>query len=395
MDTLKTLLKKFPLAYACNEQLKKCQVILLKSKLKLIKAGTATKIPSYEEAYNILSALREEPSYGYQDLAPIKVNEKMDLSIIVPIFNSGKFLKQCLDSLRTQVTKYRYQIICVDDGSTDNSPIILEDYSKDSRFIIMHQENKGHSGARNTALRCTLGRYLMFVDSDDFIDQNYIEVMLNKILTENADIVQGPYKKCNAESVQLMSVECNDSRINSYSELEKFGGAPWGKLYKTSLWNGIYYPENMTFEDTIIFNLVFRRATKIYGTNNTYYMYRVYGQNTLDKLQGDSRLIDAVWSVRYVSYLSKKLNLKKDDDYYKFLLGQCSKHIYYRIKGFSSEIQKACFVMMCEVVREYNDRIPHFTASSNLVLRELESSFMNTNFEKWKLCSDILKKSSG
>lgn len=392
MSALKNVLKMFPLAYACNEQIKKYQVAILKNKLKLMKEKETT-MPSYIEAYRILSALRAEALYDNQVLEPIKINENLDLSIIIPIYNSEKYLKQCLESVRTQVTAYSYQIICVDDGSTDCSTSILDEYANNDRFIIIHQKNKGHSGARNTALKCILGKYLMFIDSDDFITQDYIDVMLHKILKENADIVQGPVIKCNSLSVPLTIIERDSKKLNSYSELEKFGGAPWGKIYKTSLWNKIYFPESMMFEDTIIFNVIFRRSVNIYGVDGIYYMYRVYGQNTIDKLQGDSRLIDAVWSVRYAVGLSRKLDLKKNDDYYKFLLIQCSKHIYYRIKGFSRKIQEACFIIMCKVIKEYNEGISHFTTSSNYIFYELENSFMKKNFEKWKLCSDILKKS--
>jgi hypothetical protein len=124
-------------------------------------------------------------------------------------------------------------------------------------------------------------------------------------------------------------------------------------------------------------------------------MYRVYGSNTLDKLQGDPRLLDAIWGIKYVCEVAKALNLKEDDDYYAFFLGQCSKHVYYRIKNFDEEVCKACFVMLCDIVCEYNKGKLHFDSDADIVLRKLESSFVEKSYKNWKICSEILRNISG
>ena len=119
-------------------------------------------------------------------------------------------------------------------------------------------------------------------------------------------------------------------------------------------------------------------------------MYRVYGNNTLDRLQGKPQLLDVVWSIKYSYNLAKMLDLPKTNMYYEFLLCQCSWHVYYRVKSFSIEIQKACFILMCELIEEYTSDFESGNLS-NWVFKELEKAFFEKDFKKWKLCAEILK----
>ena len=110
------------------------------------------------------------------------------VSIIVPVYNVEKYLERCLDSLINQTLK-DIEIILVDDGSTDDSGNICDKYAKkDKRIKVIHKENGGLSDARNIGLSIANGRYLQFVDSDDFIHKQMIEILYNTIINNNADI---------------------------------------------------------------------------------------------------------------------------------------------------------------------------------------------------------------
>ena len=101
------------------------------------------------------------------------------LSIIIPVYNTGEYLSRCLDSVINQTYK-EIEIICVNDGSTDNSLQILNDYAKcDDRIIIINQKNLGSSEARNNGLKIIKGKWVGFVDSDDWVDLNYFEELIN------------------------------------------------------------------------------------------------------------------------------------------------------------------------------------------------------------------------
>ena len=117
------------------------------------------------------------------------------ISIIVPVYNTSPYLEKCLDSLVNQTYK-NIEIICVNDGSTDNSAEILHRYAeKYSNFIAIDQENQGVSAARNTALAKADGDYLMFVDSDDWVDHSICEKLLTAIRVNNAECAMCSYVK--------------------------------------------------------------------------------------------------------------------------------------------------------------------------------------------------------
>lgn len=174
------------------------------------------------------------------------------ISIVVPVYNVEKYLPECLDSLVNQT--YRdIEIICVNDGSTDNSPSILEEYArKDSRIKIISQENRGLSEARNCGIEHINGEWTMFVDSDDRIDLNTCETVVKKAEEEKADYIIWAYCRefKNKSLPKLFIKETTVWKKNLYSlrqriigpikeELRQADtldsiGTIWGKLYKTS-----------------------------------------------------------------------------------------------------------------------------------------------------------------
>ena len=112
------------------------------------------------------------------------------VSIIVPVYNTSKYLKHCLDSLAAQTMK-NIEIILVDDGSTDDSPMICDDYKGDQRFVIIHKSNQGPSETRNVGIRRASGEYCMFVDSDDWMEIGAVEKMYQYAKKTDADLVIG------------------------------------------------------------------------------------------------------------------------------------------------------------------------------------------------------------
>ena len=114
--------------------------------------------------------------------------EKPKVSVIIPVYNTESYIAQCLDSMINQTLK-ETEIICVDDGSTDNAINILREYErKDSRIKVIAQENKGAGAARNAAIEIAKGKYFVFVDADDYAEPDYLELMYNKIISQDSDI---------------------------------------------------------------------------------------------------------------------------------------------------------------------------------------------------------------
>lgn len=234
-----------------------------------------------------------------------KENNEM-ISIIVPIYNSQQYLRQCLESIIRQTYK-NLQIICIDDGSTDNSMFILENYlKKDKRIKIIHGLNKGVSSARNAGLQIAQGEYILFVDSDDWIETSSCEIAINKINEEEADIVMWPYiREIKTESKKKVIFD-KDLTFNDYEikrnlhrrmigiidkELAEPENADslctvWGKLYRRSIIseNGISFYDIRrigTYEDGLFNLLYLQYAHKAVFLNRYLYHYRRTNVNSI------------------------------------------------------------------------------------------------------------------
>lgn len=231
------------------------------------------------------------------------------ISIIVPIYNAEVFLKQCLDSIIRQ-TYGDFEVLCVDDNSKDNSLEILQEYKmKDERIRIFHKENEGVSEARNLALQQIRGKFVLFVDSDDWIEPNTCEIAIKAADSQNADVVIWPYiRELESESREKrifdhdIIFDENDAKYRLHRRMVGIYGnelkAPenadalctvWGKLYRTDIIvkNKIFFEdirEIGTYEDGL-FNLnYFRYVSRAVYCNRYLYHYRRSNSNTITNI---------------------------------------------------------------------------------------------------------------
>lgn len=212
---------------------------------------------------------------------------RVDVSIIIPVYNVQEYLSECLDSVLNQTIK-NTEIIVVNDGSTDNSPQILAEYKiKFPELIIINQENRGISETRNQGLNTATGEYIAFVDSDDFIEECMFERMYNAAKRENSDIVICNYILYNEKSQKQNSgkyiIEGNSQEgyIERTKSLERFltndiKAYVWNKLVKRELFTDhkISFPDFKVCEDTPVVFLLLAHSKKIFSMNEPLYYYR-------------------------------------------------------------------------------------------------------------------------
>ena len=202
------------------------------------------------------------------------------VSIIIPIFNSEKYLTRCLNSLINQSLK-EIEIICINDGSTDKSLSILEDFAKkDERIVILNQENKGQSIARNEGINIAKGEYIGFVDSDDWVDLDFFEKLYKSAKSNNCDIASAGiirlhkfnkkyYLKYNKE---IITENTNEKfEICDVPELSYI----WNKIYKLSEFrkNNFSFTPGIYYEDVIITPKLLFFMKKLIVVPDTYYYY--------------------------------------------------------------------------------------------------------------------------
>ena len=204
------------------------------------------------------------------------------ISIIVPVYNVEKYVKKCLDSILAQ-TLNNIEIIVVDDGSTDSSGTICDEYVKlDNRIHVYHKTNGGLSSARNYGIEKSTGRYLGFVDSDDYIEPDMYEVLLNNLQKYDADMsLCGLYDIYNGKPRKLFldnrTFEATvEETIKIVLEAKITSVTAVNKLYKRELFDDVRYPEGKTAEDAfIILDLLMRcKKTVVTTIQKYYYVHR-------------------------------------------------------------------------------------------------------------------------
>jgi glycosyltransferase involved in cell wall biosynthesis len=192
------------------------------------------------------------------------MNDKSLISVIIPVYQAEKYLNQCIDSVLHQTFK-DWELLLIDDGSTDKSGQICDDYAaKDSRIKVFHNQNKGVSEARNFGIDHANGKFISFIDSDDYVSNDYISVMLDKIgdydcLAFSNRII---YKDGTANIKELFNkVFIGKEEVEQALKILKIGrfgdqlGMPWNKLYRRDILNkySIRFPNDIWFREDEIF----------------------------------------------------------------------------------------------------------------------------------------------
>lgn len=203
------------------------------------------------------------------------------ISLIIPCYNAEFSLEKCLKSVIEQDYP-TLEIIIIDDGSTDNSSKIYEEFQrKDQRIKIIKQENAGVANARNKGIKIANGEYLCFVDSDDWVEKNYCSELYRLLISESADIsiIEASYENLDGEIIfqkptSSEKVFDGNRALVLLLEDKVLQSHPWGKLYKVSFLKNINFPENLKcFEDYSTLFKVFDKAIKVVKSNEKLYHY--------------------------------------------------------------------------------------------------------------------------
>ncbi|MCU6772350.1 Chondroitin polymerase [uncultured Bacteroides sp.] len=248
------------------------------------------------------------------------------ISIIVPIFNAQEFLDDCILSLLCQ-TYQNIEIILVDDGSTDDSGLICDEWAKKSKHIkVIHKKNGGVSSARNEGIRCSTGDYILMLDSDDALESETCEKLL--VLTENkdADCIIFGFKQSSGNIWTAVQNKDYDS-INALKK--DFGywlstellSSSVNKLYKKSLIKNLY-PENISFGEDLIFSLSYlKQCHRISFITETFYLHNNLNTRSLCHTFTENRIFEIEnWQAAILDFANNDLNKTLFDKYLKDLL---------------------------------------------------------------------------
>lgn len=280
------------------------------------------------------------------------------ISIIVPVYNAGKYLNACLESIKNQTYK-EIEVILINDGSTDASLSICQEYSKrDSRFIVVNKDNEGVSETRNRGIKIATGEFIMFLDADDWIEENTCEILYNQIRKNDAEMVFCNY---------IMEYENGRKNVNFNSETKVITGeeikkdiilplieeedknlvhtraafrGPWGKLFKKSIIDEkkIRFNKELSIGEDFIFNLEYLKYIKKVVIEDEYlYHYRINNQSALNRYRDNFWIIYKSLLINLENYLEENLG---DMDYSKRLNKLKLKYFLICIKNEMNPLNK-------------------------------------------------------
>lgn len=256
-------------------------------------------------------------------------NSIIKFSIIVPVYNVEKFLRECLDSIASQTLK-EFEVICINDGSTDNSLEILNEYAtKDKRFIVLSQKNQGQGIARNNAINIAQGKYLLFVDPDDWIETNTLEEVWNKFEVTDANIVQFNYeihkdvtkkRKSRISHIIAKKKYAYNLKRKGFFNWQVFkkdmfrsiGLAIWNRGYRTDFIknNKIEFAPNKHGEDHIFTIKSLILTEKVFYLNKILYHYRNRANSSVNIASADN--FSAFDNIKILKEFLEKKNLIND-----------------------------------------------------------------------------------
>lgn len=219
------------------------------------------------------------------------------LSIIVPIYNVAPWLRRCLESIKNQTLK-EIEVILIDDGSTDGSDLIAEEYCADPRFKCFHTKNGGLSMARNRGLDEVKTDWIMFADGDDWVEPDFCKIPYDAAKNNNADLVI--FRAYEIKRGKKCFYHAKDKPIGVIDEdcaHDNFGNIAWNKLYYKGLFNNIRYPQSRVFEDIATTHKLIHKAKKIVCLEEYLYNY-MYRKDSIAHTSSTQNLRDAFASSR-------------------------------------------------------------------------------------------------
>lgn len=345
-----------------------------------------------EDALSILEKTSPDPDRK-PDFSREAADPALDLSIIVPVYNHVDVLGACIESILNQKTSFCYELILVDDGSTDGAADLIEQYGSRDQVVLIHQENGGIAAARNTGISRARGRYLMFVDCDDAVKDTLVESLMQTAVSEDCDIVMCGHnlvKKQHGVITSVLPIVHPQKNLAGYKNgdvIMNYAGLPWAKVYKRELFDKVRFFPGYWYEDTIVHSLLFPLCKKFRYVPVPLYDYNWYEGNFTHvqfSRQAKPKTIDRFWLLKAITENYDRLGLPHDAMFYTMLLEHVSAYYYPSFSSLPEEVVQAMFFAGRELLLRYR---PRETVKLPRMLRLTEKAIMENNIALWKLCS--------
>ncbi len=312
----------------------------------------------------------------------------VDISIIVPIYNASKYLKKCLDSLIGQ-SMDNLEFILINDGSSDNSDVIIKSY-QDKRIKYIKQENKGIGATRNLGINLARGKYIMFLDSDDYLDKKACQAFYERINKSKLDVVVSNfYKDIDGiiKEEKLPSFPDTSLKDNKQLLLD-INLAPWNKIYRTEFLkkNKILFVTDLKYEDAPFVLECLFKAKKIGKLDMALNYYVIHGNS--ETTLRDKRMFDIIKIMDIIR------NIFKSDKEYDEVIDTLTIKILvnYTIQQRVNKNKKERHLFIDEVFCYLNDNVKDYRHNSYFKKRSFIKGLIEKNKILTKMYCDVYKK---
>lgn len=301
------------------------------------------KLLNIEKAYETLNKISPRPIGKYEFPVNKPIDENIDLSIIIPIYNVEKYIEECLLSVINSDTSINYEIICINDGSPDNSFEIvkkLKNMFPTKNIKLISQNNSGLSGARNRGIDEAVGKYIMFIDSDDKIDSSMIDILMKCALENDYDIVS--CGMCTFDDHGIKKI---------YSQKHFYF---WGKVIKRSIFNNVRLPMGYWFEDMIVGFIINKISKSDAHIEKVMYYYRINNEGITKTATRNVKSIDQFYMTLYIYDEYIRLNFEFDKEFYKNMMCELSLFLFNRTRNLQNDVKHLLFECVCDFVNSWD-----------------------------------------
>lgn len=321
-----------------------CRVLRSDSIYRMAKAfatsGEPTALPCASEAVETLESASPRPP-RCTGVEPRAWPERplVEASVIVPCYNAEQYVVECIRSILGQKTSRSFEVIAVNDGSTDATGELLDGIAAcESRLRVVHQNNRGFSGARNIGIALAEGGLLLFVDSDDVLEPDALEILISAFDEGGCDFVTANY-----------SVTSQDGTAVVPPLGRRNHGAPWGRAYSREVWRDLEFPERFWFEDTVQPFCIDTRYTERY-IEQSVYRYRSNSKGISAKCASYKKSLDTFWIVGELLEWCRRLGIPFGQELLDKSLYQMGPIMLFRCSALSPCERKALFAASCDLL---------------------------------------------
>lgn len=244
-------------------------------------------------------------------------DRSVDVSVIIATYNNADQIQASVASVLNQQTKYTTEVIVINDGSTDGTGRILQQFANYPNARIIHQANAGHSGARNVGIDLCRGAYILFHDGDDTLLPGALEALLDCAYANDADTVAGGYLCRTAAGQTYLGLQYPGGEV---TDRETVPGMTCGKLFRRKLFANLAFPENYWYEDSIISQIVLPLSRRIWSIDRPVFTYFLNEAGVSFTSQGKRKAIDSLYVTEALLAERAKFSLAFDGDAYRHFL---------------------------------------------------------------------------